>query len=57
LDVYDVSGRHVVSLVGQHQTQGTHDVFWDATGQSSGLYFARLQAPDGVATASVVIVK
>jgi hypothetical protein len=48
LTVYDVSGRFVDRIVDGTHRAGPHEVEWDATGASSGIYFYRLEA-DGVA--------
>jgi len=42
LVVYDVSGREVASLVNGHSSFGKHEVVWDASNQTSGVYFIRL---------------
>lgn len=42
LDVYDLLGRRVASLVDGAQTPGWHDVQWDASTLPSGTYFVRL---------------
>jgi mannan endo-1,4-beta-mannosidase len=44
LAVYDVLGRKVAELVSGHRNAGHHVVVWDASGQSSGVYFARFTA-------------
>ena len=42
LKVYDVLGREVATLVNELQKPGSYEVTWDATGQSSGVYFYKL---------------
>jgi hypothetical protein len=44
LSVFDVLGREVAVLVDAHQSAGTYQVMFDATGLSSGMYLIRLQA-------------
>jgi hypothetical protein len=44
LDVYDVSGRQVASLLDEARAAGRHAVVWSAAGLKSGLYFYRLRA-------------
>ena len=62
LEVYDVLGRRVVTLVQDHQDSGRHQISWDgrdAAGQSlaSGVYVYRLQAADNVLTRKMVLLK
>ncbi len=63
LDVYDVQGRKVRTLIAGPLTQGRHLQRWDgrdARGQevASGVYFLRLDVAGGsVATARLSIVR
>lgn len=43
LEVYDLQGRLVESLVNTQQQSGTHRIQWLASSQSTGLYFVRIQ--------------
>ncbi len=50
IDVYDVAGRHVATLLDEECDPGWYAVPWDGTGDSgervaSGVYFCRMQAP------------
>jgi hypothetical protein len=44
LDVYDVLGRRVKTLVDEPQVAGVHSVRFDGSGLSSGIYFYRINA-------------
>jgi hypothetical protein len=44
LQVFDVLGREVATLVNEEKEAGSHEVTWDATGIASGVYLYRLQA-------------
>jgi hypothetical protein len=44
LQVYDVRGRRVTTLVDTHQPEGLYSVQWNATSEPSGIYFIRLTA-------------
>ena len=43
LEVFDLQGRLVESLLNTHQQSGTHRIQWLANSQSTGLYFIRIQ--------------
>jgi len=62
LDVYDMAGRHVKSLVAESQLTGDHQARWngrDEAGRSvaSGTYFARLQSGGDQFVQSMVLVR
>ncbi len=43
IDVYNVRGQKVASLLHETQDAGEHEVVWDANDQASGIYFIRLR--------------
>ncbi len=47
LEIYDIHGSHVKTLVHEAQTEGAHSVNFDASELPSGIYFYRLQAGSG----------
>jgi hypothetical protein len=54
--VFDISGRLVRTLVDRRETEGTHSVRWDGSGDgggrmASGVYFYKIQYPDGSVSA------
>lgn len=59
LDVFDVAGRRVATLVAGWREAGDHEIAWDGAGPfgrvASGMYFARLGAPQGAARATVIL--
>lgn len=60
LEVFDVAGRHVRTLVNRSLTAGTQDVLWEAGGEvslRSGVYFMRLSQGKTLATAKVTLLK
>jgi hypothetical protein len=62
LDVYDVTGRLAVHLLGGPQTEGYHTLALRAAGPhgfdiSPGVYFVRLASPEAVRTARLVIAR
>ena len=44
LSVYDVNGKLIATLVNNKLEAGTHSITWNANGQPSGVYFAKLEA-------------
>jgi len=57
LKVYNVSGVEVATLVGRQMETGRHDVSFDATQLSSGVYFYRLQFGTQIITRKMVVMK
>ncbi len=57
LAVYDITGKEVARLAEGIYPAGAHRRAFDATGLSSGIYFARLQAGDFTQTKKIVLVK
>jgi hypothetical protein len=57
LDVFNVAGQLVESLVNGKQPAGQHTVSWNAGGLTSGIYLVRLQAGEAVATAKMALVR
>jgi len=46
IDIFDILGRRVETLINQAQPAGKYNLIWDASGLPSGIYFARLQSTD-----------
>jgi hypothetical protein len=46
IDVFDIMGRRIETLVSNHQSAGSHSVTWNAESVSSGIYLYRIQAGD-----------
>jgi hypothetical protein len=57
LDVFDVTGRHVTTLINQTLQSGEHSAVFDGTELPSGIYFARLQVEHQQATQKLLLVK
>lgn len=61
LQVFDVSGRLLTTLVDGYRPAGEHEVAWDGSTVSgtmpSGIYFARMQTPLEQARATVILVE
>ncbi|UCG29299.1 MAG: T9SS type A sorting domain-containing protein [candidate division WOR-3 bacterium] len=62
LDVYNVSGQLVRTLVNQYEQIGTHQVTWNSHDEkgrqvASGVYFLKLQAGDNSTTKKLLLVR
>jgi hypothetical protein len=57
LSVYDMLGREVTVLVNERKDAGVHEVTFDATGLSSGVYFCRLTAGSFVQTRKFLLIR
>ncbi|MEO8169164.1 MAG: T9SS type A sorting domain-containing protein, partial [bacterium] len=57
LDVYDILGRKVVSLLNARKEMGSYQLEFDSSSLSSGVYFYRLAAGDYVETKRMMILK
>jgi len=62
LDVYDVSGRLVETLVSGRRAEGYHTIDWNGEGVSGspvspGVYFVRLDSDGGRKTAKVILAR
>ncbi|MAT58356.1 MAG: peptidase S8 [Ignavibacteriae bacterium] len=58
LQVYDVLGREVATLVNEQKTAGRYEVEFNAINLASGVYFYRLQTSTGfVSTKKLLLIK
>jgi PKD repeat protein len=57
LEIYNVLGQRVAVLAEGVYSAGRHTVTWDASRQSSGVYFYRLQADGFVATKKMMLLR
>ena len=57
LDVYNIIGQRVTMLVNEMAEPGVHEVFFDASDLSSGLYLYRLQTDSFVDSKQMMLVK
>ncbi|MBC7187471.1 MAG: T9SS type A sorting domain-containing protein [Calditrichaeota bacterium] len=57
LDVFDVQGREVATLVNGELSAGDHSVVFEAKGLSSGVYFYRLTAGTLVQQRKMIMIK
>jgi hypothetical protein len=57
LDVYDILGRKVETLVEGRHAAGTYSVRWNAGANASGIYFCRIKAGTREETAKMLLIR
>ena len=62
MEVFDMAGRHVATLISEHRAAGDYKVYWEGcrdNGQpvASGTYFCRLMAGGVVRTSRMMLLK
>ena len=57
LDIYDILGRKIITLLDESLLPGEHTAIFNATGLSSGIYFCRIIAGLNTATKSIALIK
>ncbi len=57
LEVYNVNGKLVASLVQEKLNTGKHSINWNAAGKSSGVYYFKLSVGNKVYTSRALLLK
>ncbi len=57
IEIYDILGRNVETLVQGEQPAGYHQVTWNADDASSGMYFYKIQASEFAETRKMLLLK
>jgi hypothetical protein len=57
LEIFDVRGRRLETLVARELPAGEHAVAWTAAGKASGVYIGRLTAGGRMVTRRIVLLK
>jgi hypothetical protein len=57
IDIYDLIGRRVETLICREQPAGRHQVTWNAENCSSGIYFYKIQAGELATTKKMILLK
>ncbi|RTZ73340.1 MAG: hypothetical protein DSY99_03000 [Candidatus Neomarinimicrobiota bacterium] len=57
IDIYNIQGRLVESLVSRHMEAGYHNVVWNADYHASGVYFVKMIASEYLKTQKIMLVK
>lgn len=57
LDIYDIKGRNVETLIQRSVLPGRHNIKWDASQFSSGVYFVKLSYDNQSKTRKLILLK
>jgi hypothetical protein len=57
LDIFDILGRHVISLASKQFQPGSYEITWDASTVSSGIYFAIMHQTDSIKKVKLILMK
>lgn len=57
LDIYNINGQRIESLVNGNLSAGIHKINWDASSYSSGMYFYRLHTKNHTVTKRLLLLK
>jgi hypothetical protein len=57
LEIYDITGRRVATILNEYRPAGRHLVTWNATGLASGIYLYRLTTPESAFTRRLTLIK
>jgi hypothetical protein len=57
LDIYDILGRKIETLINSRQDAGHHTAIWNANSNTSGIYFYKIQADDFSDTMKMLLLK
>jgi hypothetical protein len=57
IDIYDILGRKVATLINGIQPAGDHQTIWNASAFTTSVYFARLRAGDMTRTIKMILLK
>ena len=57
LEIFDILGRKIATLINENQIAGNYSVKFDGSGLSSGIYIYRLKSDDFIAAKKLVLMK
>ncbi|WP_340106251.1 cohesin domain-containing protein [Rhodohalobacter sp. 8-1] len=57
LEVFDMTGRRVATLVNENKSAGWHNVTFDASNLASGMYIYRIQSGNFISTRKLTLIK
>ena len=62
LDIFDLTGQRIKSVVNDSQIPGSYEIMWDGTNEdgvsvSSGLYFSKLEIGESTEVRKMMLMK
>jgi hypothetical protein len=57
LDIFNISGQKIASLINEHKDAGYHEIVWNASGVPSGIYLYKFSAGNFTSTKKMTLVK
>ena len=57
IDILDINGRRIQTLINNRVNSGFHTVFWNSNNNATGIYFIQLSAVDFISTQKIVHLK
>ncbi|MFH1236203.1 MAG: peptidoglycan DD-metalloendopeptidase family protein [Parcubacteria group bacterium] len=57
IDVFNILGQRIETLIDENQEAGRHQLSWNASGRSSGVYFYRIVTPSATEAKKMVLLK
>ena len=57
ISIYDISGKHVETIVNNKMQAGAHEVTWNASAYSSGVYIYKIESESYSETKKMILIK
>jgi hypothetical protein len=57
VNIYNVLGNHIATLVQDYKSSGEHSLVWNAENEPSGVYYFQLNMNGKLATRKMVLLK
>lgn len=57
IEIYDISGRLVESLVSEFRSAGVYSIMWNASGMNSGVYFCTIRSSGKIMRHKLLLLK
>ena len=57
LNIYDLKGQKVETLMDKFLSEGSYEINWNASSNSSGVYVCALESDDWISTSKLILIK